>query len=432
MQPLRELVVKGTIWTFASYGINQVLRLGTNLILTRLLIPEIFGLSALITTFMIGLEMFSDLGIGASIIQNDRGEDPVFLNTAWTIQVLRGIALWLCSCLGSWPFARFYGEPQLGWLITVAGLSALIAGFNSTGIFTAKRRLRLERLSLVEIGAKITSVAAIIAWALVSPTIWAIVTGGLVGRFILMLGSHVWLSEVTHKFTWDKNSARSLAKFGRWIFISTVLGFLAQHIDKLILGKFLSLKELGLYSIASMIAISLWQLFSKTSQQVLFPLFSKLKELPPNELRKKVVKLRIRLMTIFLPPLLILVIFGQDLITLLLDPRYQEAGWILQTLSAGMIILLGTALGPIALAFGDSYLFMKLMSARVFLLLVSMTIGGILYGTRGVIVGVASSPIFYYPFQSVVYRKYSVWIPELDIIGIFASLFIVLTFFYLL
>ena len=63
--------------------------------LTRLLFPEAFGLMALIQTFMIGLAMFSDLGIGPAIIQSDRGEDPDFLNTAWVMQILRGICLWL-------------------------------------------------------------------------------------------------------------------------------------------------------------------------------------------------------------------------------------------------------------------------------------------------------------------------------------------------
>lgn len=432
MQSLRELVVKSTIWTFVGYGISQGLRLGSNLILTRLFIPEIFGLSAFINVFIIGLNMFSDLGIGPSIIQNKRGDDPIFLNTAWTIQVLRGGALWLCACLGAWPFARFYGEPQLCWLIPVSGLTALIAGFDSTGIFTVTRRLKLKRLTFIEIGTQMVAIVVIIVWALVTPTIWAIVAGGLVRAFSKMLASHVWLSDVTHKFTWDKESARSLAKFGRWIFLSSLLGFLTLHIDKLVLGKFLSLKELGLYSIASMIAMSTRQLFSRVGHKVLLPLFSKLKELPPSELRKKVLKLRVRLIPMYLPPLFILVIFGQDIITLLLDPRYQEAGWILQTLSVGMIILLGTALGPIVLAFGDSYLALKLEAVQVFFLLASMAIGGFLLGTRGVIIGVACSPIFYYPFQAVVYRKYSVWFPHLDALCVFAPLLIVFVFIYLL
>ncbi len=431
MQSLGKLAARSTFWTFLGYGANQVLRLGSNLILTRLLVPEIFGLGALINTFIIGLNMFSDIGIGPSIIENERGEEPLFLNTAWTIQVLRGVAIWLCACIFAWPFARFYGEPQLGWLIFVSGITGVIAGFNSTGIFTATRRLMLKRLTLIEIGTHMVSIVVVIGWALITPTIWAFVAGSLFSTFFKMLASHLLLSDVKHKFIWDKNSARSLVKFGRWIFVSTVLGYLALHIDRLVLGKFLSLKELGIYSIASMIANTIQQLFGAMGQRVLLPLYSKLKKLPASELRRKVLKLRIRLLLIYLPPLFIFVIFGPEIITLLYDPRYQEAGWILQTLSIGLIILVGTALGPIVLSFGNSYLYMKLIASRVFFLLASMLFGGYYFGTRGVIIGVACSPIFYYPFQSAVYRRYSVWFPHVDALCIFTPLLIVFVFMYL-
>ena len=127
-----------------------------------------------------------------------------------------------------------------------------------------------------------------------------------------------------------------------------------------------------------------------------------------------------------------LLIFGQDLINFLFDPRYQEAGWIVRTLSAGMIILLGTVTGPIVLAFGNSYLFMQLLFVKVFFLLVSMVIGGVLFGFHGIVIGVACSSIFYYPFQSVVYRKYSVWFPHVDVLCVFAPLMITFVFIYLL
>ncbi|MFC1876750.1 oligosaccharide flippase family protein [Thermodesulfobacteriota bacterium] len=423
-------MAKSTLWTFTGYGANQALRLGSNLILTRLLVPEIFGLGALINTFIMGLNMFSDIGIGPSIIQNRRGEELLFLNTAWTIQVLRGVAIWLGACIFAWPFAHFYSEQQLGWLISVSGITGLIAGFNSTGIFTTTRRLMLKRLTLIEIGTHLLSIVVIIVWVLISPTIWAFVAGSITSTSFKMLASHLFLSDFKHKFIWDKNSARSLARFGRWIFISTVLGYFALHIDRLVLGKFLSLKELGVYSIALMIANSVKHLFQNMSHRILLPLYSKLKEIPDSELRRKVLKLRIRLLLIFMPILFILLILGQDLITFLYDPRYQEAGWMLQTLSAGIIILIGTALGPIVLSFGDSYLHMKLIAVKVFFIFSSMLVGGHYFGTNGVIIGVACSSLFYYPIQSIVYLKYSVWFPFLDAIVIFLPILIVFVVMY--
>src|SRR5262245_44517632 len=124
--PLKSRVISGSIWTIGSYVATQVLRLGGNLIFARLLYPEAFGLMALVTIFVQGLAMFSDIGIGPSIIQSRRGEDPRFLNTAWTIQVVRGFLLWTVSAVGARPFAIWYGKPELASLIPVAALGTII------------------------------------------------------------------------------------------------------------------------------------------------------------------------------------------------------------------------------------------------------------------------------------------------------------------
>src|SRR5687767_15876104 len=98
MLTLKRQVVKGVAWIVIGYGVSQFIRLGSNLILTRLLVPEIFGLIALMHAFIIGMSMFSDIGLRPSIIQSKRSNDPVFLNTAWTMQFIRGVILWV-ACL---------------------------------------------------------------------------------------------------------------------------------------------------------------------------------------------------------------------------------------------------------------------------------------------------------------------------------------------
>ena len=81
-------------WSLAGYAVSQVIRFGSNLIMTRLLVPEMFGVMAIATIVMVGLAMFSDLGLRQSIVQSRRGDDPAFLNTAWALQILRGLVLW--------------------------------------------------------------------------------------------------------------------------------------------------------------------------------------------------------------------------------------------------------------------------------------------------------------------------------------------------
>src|SRR5690606_37933513 len=146
-----------SVWTIAGYGAGHMLRLGSNLILTRLLFPEAFALMALVQVFMQGLAMFSDIGIGPSIVQNSRGEDVTFLNTAWTIQIVRGIVLSICACVVAWPVSEVYGEPLLLPLLAVSGFSALIAGFNSTSVFTLNRKLAFGRLIAIQLLSHVVS-----------------------------------------------------------------------------------------------------------------------------------------------------------------------------------------------------------------------------------------------------------------------------------
>ena len=90
-QGLRALALRGAVWTVLGFGLSNLLRLGSSLALTRILAPDIFGLMALAMVFVTGLTLLSDVGTTASVVRSDRGEDPSFLRTVWTVQVLRGL-----------------------------------------------------------------------------------------------------------------------------------------------------------------------------------------------------------------------------------------------------------------------------------------------------------------------------------------------------
>src|SRR5688572_26665362 len=124
--PLRLRALQGSAWTSVSYIVTQALRFGNSLILSRLLVPEDIGLMAMVAVFLMGLEMFSDLGTGPSIIHNRRGNRIEFLNTAWTMHVMRGFGIWMIACLGAWPASKWFNEPQLLWLIPVCGFECVI------------------------------------------------------------------------------------------------------------------------------------------------------------------------------------------------------------------------------------------------------------------------------------------------------------------
>src|SRR5205823_683589 len=86
---LKKAVLSTAAWTAAGFGTLLLFRFASNAILTYLLDPKVFGLMMLVNVFIVGLHMFTDIGTGLSVIRSPRGDDPDFLNTAWTIQVLR-------------------------------------------------------------------------------------------------------------------------------------------------------------------------------------------------------------------------------------------------------------------------------------------------------------------------------------------------------
>src|SRR5688572_11577256 len=147
---LKELVIRGSVWTTVGEVSSRAIRLGSNLVLTRLLAPEMFGLMNVVTVINQGLATFSEVGILPSIVQNRRGDDPAFLNTAWTVQVIRGFLLCFAACLLAWPVARFYSEPQLLPLLMVSGTTAMLAGFASTSLATLNRHMALGKRTVLE------------------------------------------------------------------------------------------------------------------------------------------------------------------------------------------------------------------------------------------------------------------------------------------
>jgi O-antigen/teichoic acid export membrane protein len=374
---IRKLAIRGTIWTVASYGISNVLRFGSNLILTYLLAPRLFGLMALVNTFVIGLHLFSDIGIGPSIIQSRRGDDPKFLNTAWTLQVIRGFQIWIVCLVLALPAAHFYNEPTLVWLFPIVGLTTVINGFGSTALFTLNRHLSVRQLSVYELGGQVVGIVVMVTWAWFDRSIWALVMGGLVSSLIQLIWSHRIVAGVRNHFCWEKDSVHEIITFGKWIFVSTALTFLATQSDRMVLGKLFTLDLLGVYGIAFSLADIPKQVVMAVSGKVIFPAFAKFAELPRLEFRQKIHRNRRLMLLATAIGLAGMVSFG-DLIVQIYRDEYAAAAWMLPILAVGVWpAILNATLGPSLLAIGNPrYSTYASFWGAVFL------IGGVLLGFR--------------------------------------------------
>src|SRR5262249_52416768 len=88
--PLKVRVFWAGSWIVGGHVFALALRLLSSLIMTRLLAPDLFGIMAIATAVHVVVALLADVGLFQSIVQSPRGEDPSFLNTAWTLQVVRG------------------------------------------------------------------------------------------------------------------------------------------------------------------------------------------------------------------------------------------------------------------------------------------------------------------------------------------------------
>ena len=279
-QRMRGAAVRGTVLTISSFGVSQVIRLISSLLLARMLLPDAFGLMVLVNAFMQGMEMLTDFGVSANIIQSRRGQDPVFLKTAWTVQILRSVVLWgVCASLAG-PVAAFFAAHdqrcgELAAILPVAGVSMLIAGFNSTSVAVLNKRLQFGGVFAIQLVPQIISLLVTLGWASYrSASAWAVVAGGIAASFVRCGLSHALNPLEADRFGWNTKAFRELWGFGSWTMMSSAVALLAQQGDKILLAQVMSLEDLGLYSLAIVFARVAMNVVSRVSSGVVFPILS--------------------------------------------------------------------------------------------------------------------------------------------------------------
>ncbi|MBL3586445.1 oligosaccharide flippase family protein [Rhodovulum sulfidophilum] len=420
---LKKRAMRGTVFSLAEFGAANLLRLVSNLILTRLLFPEAFGLMAIVQVFMTGLQMFSDVGIRTSITLSKSGDDPDYLNTAWTVQILRGAILWLAAFAISGPVADFYDEPLLAQLLPVVALNALFAGFMSTNMATANRHLRLGRQTALNIGSQVLALALNIVLAFWLRSVWALIWGGLASTLFMVVASHTLMPGIRNRLRWHRASLGELIRFGKWIFVSTIAGFLVNQADRAILGKFITLDKLGVYTIAFFFGSLPVLMARATLNRILGPLY---RMRPPAESaanRRNVLMAR-RLAVGGLVALTVPLAYGGIfLIETLYDPRYALAGPMVVLFAlATPAQLVSLAYGAILLASGDSRRQFHLVGLTAAIQIPLLLIGVMTIGIPGVILAPALAALLVYPLRTRYLRLYNADDPLTDLAILAVSL----------
>ena len=144
-----------------GFGAGHILRLISNLILVRFLLPEAFGLMAVAVSINILAVMMADMGIRSAVVRSANVDDPKFLHTAWTLEILRGATIWIFVVIAAFIVAALskhgaiseisaYADPRLPLVMIATGAQLFLVGFVSMNQIVMERKLSMN-LSLIHI-----------------------------------------------------------------------------------------------------------------------------------------------------------------------------------------------------------------------------------------------------------------------------------------
>jgi O-antigen/teichoic acid export membrane protein len=394
-----SVALRGGAWCIGGYIASQLLRTAATLVLARRFLgPEAFGVVGLVGVFLAGLAMFSELGIVANIVQHPRGDEPKFLNTAFSVQAGRGAAIWLVAALAAYPLALFYKQPELLPLLVVAGLAEIVRGLTSTNVWTLTRYVKLKAITLLTVFSEIVAFGIGVLWAIISPSAWALVARTIASVVVYAVGSH-FLGNRGVRFGWDRVAARDILRFGGWISIATATYFLGGQGERLILGKFVTPAELGCFSLALMIASMPAGGINQLVSQIFLPLIS----ISVRTSHKDTVRDFLQARRIFFAVAVLagvgFLVLAKPFVALLLTSKYRMAGWMLQVLGVRVALdIFAAPVSNLVLAYGRTKYSAAANTTRLVLMIAGIWISFAMFGMRQAIGAlVIAQALSYFP-----------------------------------
>lgn len=272
---IAEQTVKSGIWaTIANVG-GRALQIVLVIVLARLLGPSQFGLMGIALLTIATLRHLTNLGIDEALIQKESDDVDSYLNTVFTLEIGRGIAITAVVFVAAPAIASFFGEPRATDIIRVAGLSPLLMSVRNPGIIYFQKDLQFHKEALYKLSYSVTRFVVGVGYALVSPTVWALVVSYIVADL-----ARVAVSYVAHghrpRPELDLSLARDLINYGKWITGGSILYFIYSQGDDIVVGAVLSASSLGLYQVAYQLSNAPGTEITEVITRVSFPSFSKL------------------------------------------------------------------------------------------------------------------------------------------------------------
>lgn len=399
---LRKHALRAGLWTFGGHAAGQLLRLAGNILLTRLLMPEMFGVMTLAVVVMVGVNMFSDIGLRQVVVRSQYSDETNFLNTVWTMQILRGllVALVLLAVggvvaslanTGLLPSNSTYANPALPWVLVGLAFTVLLQGAESTKILLAQRDLQVHRITAIELMAQVISLVTMLLWAWCSPSVFALVAGAIAAGFWRIWATH-WLLPGPRNFVcWHRPAVAEVMSLGSWVFLTSILGFLVTSGDRLLFGWLLTAEQMGYYALATLLVLAVHEIVNKLIANVAFPALSGIYRERPDDLVSSFYKVRLPVDAICLVTAGFLYMASDSIVAILYDHRYEQAGQYLSLFSLTLLSLRYSVVTQVFFVIGKPQIMFIIQFVRLVTLVFGVIGGFHFLGLDGALWGVVLS-----------------------------------------
>lgn len=363
---LTEQTVKSGIWATITNVLDRALQLLMVVILARILTPDDFGLLGIALLTLTAFKRFSNIGFDQALIQKASGNVDSYLNTYWSIEIVRGALLAGILLLIAPLVAAFFSEPRATSILRVIALTPLLLGLRNPGTVYFRKNLEFHKQFVYTMSGSVTNFVVALALALTIGSVWALVFGYVASDAVRLLASYV-----IHGYRpWpelDLDVVRDLFGFGKWITGSDIVYFVINQGDDAVIGWMLSAASLGLYQVAYQFAKAPATEISQIISGVAFPAYSKLQDDVPA-LRSAFYRTLQVTMVISFPASVGIATVAPTFVEAVLGTEWMPMVPVMQLVAVyGLLIALGSAYSPVWKALGRPDYMVKLGALRLVL-----------------------------------------------------------------
>ena len=333
---LKQQMANPTILVGSTFVVQNGIKLISTLVLTRLLVPQAYGIMGILTSVAFAVSLLTDVGLQAFMLRHKDIDSKYFRDAIWTIRFLRSLSLAALFFVLADPIASWLEKPQALAALRIFSLSFLLDGLVPISCITALSDGKIARYCLVDILHTLIGFIVTLGLALISPDIYTLVYSLLIASAIRVILFRLMLPDSFLVWQLDLPLVREVLSFGRYIVASSAITLVIMQIDKIAMSKALDINTLGIYFLALNIAMIPRGLSESIATKSLYPLYARSLKIPDYDMRSLLYSSRKYIDICFIAGCLAVFALSEIIISFLYDDRYAAAETYLQILIIGV------------------------------------------------------------------------------------------------